>query len=212
MEWIDISVPLDERLPSWPGDARFQRVLANSIAHGAVANLSVLSMSAHAATHVDAPLHFRRDGRTVDAISLDVLCGPCRVVDCGEAEVIDADTVRGIAPRRGERVLLKTSNSLLWERAEFQRDSVGLNVAGARAFRDAGIALLGIDYLSVASFRQGGIKVHNILLGADMPLIEGLNLSHVRAGVYELICAPLRLAGAEGAPARAFLRGIGATP
>jgi arylformamidase len=210
VEWIDISVPLSERLPAWPGDPGFERVLASSIAAGDSVNLSTLRMSAHAGTHVDAPLHFRRDGQPIDAIPLDVLCGPCRVADCGDAEVVDAGVVARIAPCPGERILLRTRNSHLWARPEFQRDSVGLNVAAARAFREAGVALLGIDYLSMASFRQGGIKVHHILLGAGIPLIEGLDLSGVAQCTYDLICAPLLLAGADGAPARAFIRRRGA--
>ncbi len=155
---------------------------------------------------MDAPFHFLTDGRTVDALPPDLLCGPCRVVDCGDAEWITRELVESFALQGTERVLFKTTNSALWGDPTFHEDAVGFDPGGAKAVRDAGARLAGVDYLSVGSFRKHGIKVHHTLLGADMVLIEGLDLSRVEPGEYELLCAPLLLVGAEGAPARVFLR------
>ncbi len=206
MAWIDNSVPLGERLPVWPGDPAYRRELVFSIAAGEVANLSRLELGAHAGTHVDAPYHFVDDGRTVEKLSLDVLCGPCRVVDCGDAEWITRELIESFALRRSERVLFKTTNSSLWGDPIFHEDAVAFDRGGAEALRDARVRLVGIDYLSVGSFRKDGVEVHRTLLGADIVLLEGLDLSRVEAGEYELVCAPLLLVGAEGAPARALLR------
>jgi arylformamidase len=205
MDWLDITVPLADTTPAWPGDPRFEREFIHSIARGDETYHSVLRMSAHNGTHVDAPLHFIADGRTLEMIPASVLCGPCLVVDCGDAEWITADIVASASLVHGDRVLFKTRNSSLWGDPHFAEDAVGFDRGGAKALRDAGVALVGIDYLSVGSFRKYGIEVHHILLGAGIALLEGVNLSGVKPGRYELVCAPLLIPGAEAAPARVFL-------
>lgn len=205
MRIIDISVPLDQTTPSWPGDPPFERTLVAALQAGQPLNLSHISLSAHAGTHVDAPLHFVEDGAGVDSIPPSLLCGACRVVDCGNAERIDEELVARFAPQPGERLLFRTTNSSLWAERAFRRDSVGLTVPAAKALRACSVALIGIDYLSVCAFRGPGIRVHHILLRAGIVILEGLNLSSAPAGHYKLICAPLLIAGADGAPARALL-------
>lgn len=175
------------------------------MADGAACNASTLTMCAHNGTHLDAPLHFVKDGAAIESISAETLCGPCRVVDAGDARWITQALVEAWAPRPGERLLLRTRNSALWGHSEFARDAVGLDPGGARALRDAGVALIGIDYLSVGSFAKHGVVVHHILLGAGIPLLEGLDLREAPAGEYQLVAAPLLIPGADGAPARAFL-------
>ncbi len=206
MAWIDITVPLDDNLPVWPGDPAPQRELVSSMAQGAVCNVTRLALCAHNGTHIDAPFHFIADGATVETIPPDLLCGPCRVVECGEAEWITRALVESFSLEPGTRVLFRTRNSRRWGQPTFAEDAVGFDPAGARAVRDAGVALVGIDYLSVGSFREHGITVHHTLLAAGIPLLEGLDLTHAPAGDYELFCAPLLLPGADGAPARVFLR------
>lgn len=173
---------------------------------GAGSNLSLLSMGAHTGTHVDAPLHFIQDGRSIDQVALDVLCGPCRVVDCGDADWITGDLVRSLGLVDGDRVLFRTKNSDLWGDPEFQEDAVAFDPSGAMAISELMIRLVGIDYLSAGSYRQWGAEVHRILLGAGIPIIESLDLSRVEPGRYELVCAPLLIQGAEGAPARVMIR------
>jgi arylformamidase len=206
MAWIDITVPLDDNLPVWPGDPAPERGLVSSMADGAVCNVTRLSLCAHNGTHVDAPFHFIADGRTIETITPDLLCGRCRVVDCGDADWITRDVVTGFGLAPSSRVLFRTRNSRLWGSPEFAKDAVGFDPGGAKAVVQAGVSLVGIDYLSVGNFHKHGIKVHHTLLGAGIPLIEGLNLREAPAGEYELFCAPLLLPGADGAPARVFLR------
>jgi arylformamidase len=176
------------------------------VADGDASTLSVLNISLHCGTHVDAPLHFIKDGRTIDQVPLDAVLGPCRVVDCGDADWITEDLVRSFDLHEGERVLFKTRNSGLWGDPQFCETAAGFDRHGARAVRDAGLRLVGIDYLSVGSYRKWGIEVHHAILGADIPIIESINLTGVEPGDYELFCAPLLVPGAEAAPARVLIR------
>jgi arylformamidase len=160
-----------------------------SIADGDGYNLSRLDFGAHTGTHVDAPVHFIDGASAAESLPLEVLIGPCVVVE-------------GIqAPDGAERVLFKTTNSELWARDTFAEDFESLDAAMAQALVDKGVRLVGIDYLSI-----GDEEAHRILLGAGVVSVEGLDLRGVEPGAYELICAPLKLVGCDGAPARVFLR------
>ena len=188
-ELFDISVPIRPGMVTYPGDPPVQLERVRSIAGGDGYNLSRLDFGVHSGTHVDAPAHFVEGGATAESLPLDILLGPCRVVE-------------GIqVPDGVERVLFKTSNSGLWERETFADEFESLDGATAQALVSAGVRLVGIDYLSI-----GDEEAHEILLGAGVVSIEGLDLRRVDPGEYELICAPLKLVGADGAPARVFLR------
>jgi arylformamidase len=188
---IDVSVPVRPGMITYPGDpvVRLERV--SSIADGDVLNLSRLDLGVHSGTHVDAPLHFVDGGASVETLALDVVVGPCVVV-----EGLDPTAV----PAGAERVLFKTPNGRLWERDEFSEDFVALDGGTARALVERGVRLVGIDYLSI-----GDEEAHRILLGAGVVAVEGLDLREVEPGEYGLVCAPLKLEGAEGAPARVLL-------
>jgi arylformamidase len=188
---IDVSVPVRPGMITYPGDPEVRLERVSSIADGEVANLSRLDLGVHSGTHVDAPLHFVDGGASVETLPLDVLVGPCVVVDGLDAAAV---------PRGAERVLFKTPNSRLWERDEFSEDFVALDGAAARALVERGVRLVGIDYLSI-----GDEEAHRALLGAGVVAIEGLDLREVDPGEYRLVCAPLKLEGAEGAPARVLL-------
>ena len=191
MRIIDVSVPVRPGMITYPGDPEVRLERVSSIADGDGVNLSRLDLGVHSGTHVDAPLHFLDGGRSVETLPLDVLVGPCVVVDG-----LDPTAV----PAGAERVLFKTPNSRLWERDEFSEDFVGLDGEAARALVAGGLRLVGIDYLSI-----GDEEAHRILLGAGVVAVEGLDLREAEPGEYRLICAPLKLEGAEGAPARVLL-------
>jgi arylformamidase len=199
MRIIDISVPIRTGMITYPGDPTVKLERWSSIADGAVANVSRLDFGVHSGTHVDAPLHFIEGAPGADQLPLEPLIGPARVVDATSAEVLDAATLAALGVS-GERVLFKTGNSELWAQDSFAEGSVSLREDGARLLIERGVRLVGIDYLSV-----GDEAAHHALLGAGIVAVEGLDLRGVEPREYELICAPLKLVGSDGAPARALL-------
>lgn len=211
-DWIDISVTLSDGMVHWPGDppAVIRRV--QGLEAGAPVNLTHIDLCAHTGTHVDAPLHFVEGGQGVDEMPLDVGIGSCRVVEVLDREIVGADDLRSFDPRPGERLLIKTRNSRRrWEREPFDPRFVHLRESAAEFLAGRGIRTLGVDYLSVGGYEGDGTQTHSTLLRAGVWIIEGLNLGAVSPGEYELVCLPLRLLGADGAPARAVLRARGST-
>jgi arylformamidase len=189
-------------MPIYEGDPGVEITPAKSIERGDVANVSRLDMGAHTGTHVDAPVHFIPGAPGASELPLDPFIGPCVVADAtGAVGDIDAGFIGGLdLPPAGGRVLLKTPNSRLWERDSFTFDFVRLNVDGANALIERGVRLVGIDYLSL-----GDPAVHMALLERGIGVIEGLDLRQVQPGGYLLVCLPLKIAGSDGAPARAVL-------
>lgn len=205
---IDISLPLSAHLPIWPGSPGVQIKALKRLDMGDDANVSQLTCDVHAGTHVDAPFHFLNDGLKVEDLSFKALLGPALVVDLGEAKVIDAALLeQHPIPNDAKRILFKTRNSKLWEQrvSEFQPTFTALDTTAARWLVSRSVALVGIDYLSIQLY-EGERETHEALLASNVVILEGLNLSKVEPGLYELICLPLLLQGAEGAPARAVLR------
>lgn len=203
MPLIDVSVPIRPRMPIWPGNAGVETELTDAIARGDEANVTAVRLGAHTGTHVDAPRHFLADGATAEAIDPAVLVGEAVVADLTAAGRLDAAAIEGLElPGGVDRLLLKTSNSELWADAAFHPDHLRLDASGARAVLDLGVALVGIDYLSI-----GDEAAHRLLLGAGVVPLEGLDLRGVAPGRYRLICTALRLVGSDGAPARALLDG-----
>jgi arylformamidase len=172
----------------------------SSIAGGAVANLSRLDFGVHSGTHVDAPVHFVEGAPAAESLPLDVLIGAAQVVDATAVErQLDEPTLAAL-DLRGDRILFKTRNSQLWSREEFADDFVSLTADGAALLLTRGVRLVGIDYLSI-----GDEAAHLALLRAGVVTIEGLDLRQVEPGDYQLVCAPLKLVGSDGAPARVLL-------
>jgi arylformamidase len=204
--WIDVSVPVRSGMMHWPDNPPIELVRTMDMARGDPATTSRLSLGVHTGTHVDAPVHFLADGAGVDAVPLDQLLGEARVVDVGEAPSIGAAQLRTVDPRPGERLLFKTRNSArCWKADRFLPDFVYLSLEGAALLAERRVRTVGIDYLSIAGMEEG-VPTHRALLEQGICIIEGLDLSSVHPGSYELICLPLRLAGADGAPARVLLR------
>lgn len=210
MQLIDISIGLSPDLPVWPGDPPLVLERTSSMEAGEAANVSRLEAGVHVGTHVDAPLHFIRNGKPVEELSLEILVGAARVVSLPETAVIDAASLREAAvPQGTERLLIKTRNGRLWssEVESFQKDFVAVDESGAHWLVDRGVKLVGVDYLSVAPW-DAPVPTHKVLLEAGVVIVEGLDLRGVEPGSYELYCLPLKLLGSDGAPARAVLRRI----
>jgi arylformamidase len=205
---FDISVPISSDLPNYSGDPPFQIELWESMAAGAIADVRSLAMGVHTGTHIDAPAHFIPGGATVDQLSLEDCTGPCQVVDLRDIEspLIERAQLEGLIEPGVTRLLLHTRNSTLWRKREFDASFTALGKSGAELLIERGTRLIGIDYLSIAPF-DDPVTVHRLLLGAGIVILEGLNLAAVPAGRYSLTCLPIKLAGAEGAPARAILTG-----
>ena len=208
MTIYDISLTISPNLPTWPGDPGLQLELIESMDKGAHANVTHLSAAVHLGTHVDAPHHFLNDGRTVEQLPLDVLVGPCYVTQLPDgveditAEVLDRSEITS----EMKRVLFGTRNSHYWAKGEssFQTDFVGITEDGAEWLVERGVQLVGVDYLSVAPYGES-VPTHTVLLKAGVVVVEGLNLSKIVRGFYDLYCLPLKIAGSDGAPARAIL-------
>ena len=205
--WIDISVPIRSAMVHWPGDPPISIKRVEDIEKGDTANLSAISMGAHSGTHVDAPIHFLKQGQGIDNIPIDTLVGRARVIEIRDPELIKPEELVGLGIRGGERILFKTENSShVWQKDEFVEDFVFISDAAADFLVDRGVRLIGIDYLSVGSFKHGGSYVHKTLLSGGIWIIEGLNLSNVTPGKYDFVCLPLRIVAGDGAPARAIIR------
>jgi arylformamidase len=207
MSWIDISVPLREGVITWQGDPPFRAPRPRTIAGGDHCNVTQLAMGAHAGTHIDAPIHFIDGAAGVEQTPLDVVMGPAWVVDATTVRgAIDGEVLRRLdIPDRETRILFKTTNGSLWSREEFDRNFVAVTADAAAVIVHRGVRLVGIDYLSVAPF-GASVPTHTALLGAGVVVLEGLDLSSVDPGPYDLICLPLRIVGSDGGPARALLR------
>ena len=208
MTIYDISLTISPTLPIWPGDPVLKIEKFESMDKGAHNNVSRISAGVHLGTHVDAPYHFINDGRTVEQLPLDVLTGPCYVVQLPDGvEAITAKVLEQTEINSEmKRVLFGTRNSHLWARgeAEFQTDFVAITEDGAEWLVERGVQLVGVDYLSVAPYGDS-VPTHTVLLEAGVVVVEGLNLSNVMRGFYDLYCLPLKIAGCDGAPARAIL-------
>jgi len=209
MEWIDISVPLRSGMVHWPGDPVVKINRVRDAEKGDRNTLSEMCMGAHSGTHMDAPLHFVRGGAGIDQFPLDVAMGRARVIEIGDVESIIPEELELYDIRQGERILFKTKNSShVWQKDEFVEDFVHISIEAAMLLTERGVSLVGVDYLSVGGYKRDGSEVHATLLGAGIWLIEGLDLSRVSAGEYELVCLPLRIVNGDGAPARAVVRPV----
>ena len=211
MKTYDISLTITPNMAVWPGDPKPMLERVTKIEDGRNANGSNMSMSVHTGTHVDAPYHFLQDGSTVEKMPLKILIGRAYVIHLSDdVDVItSAELEAAEIPPRTRRVLIRTRNSKYWskEPGKFQEDFVGVDAAAAEYLVKRGVKLIGIDYLSVAPYKNSK-PTHITLLKAGVVIVEGLNLSQVPHGRYNLICLPLKLEGRDGSPARAVLIGV----
>jgi arylformamidase len=206
MKLIDVTVPLDASLPVYPGNTPFTLEAIKQISRGDSSNVSTLHMSAHSGTHVDAPRHFFDDKPGAEALPLELMLGRTRVVEISSRSGIGAEQLAELDLSDDVRILFKTSNSKLWASRDFHTDYIGVTTSGAEHLIAHGVKVVGVDYLSVEEFKKPGAPAHHVLLGGGAIVIEGLNLRDVEPGVYDMLCLPLRVVGADGAPARVVLR------
>jgi len=211
MKTYDISLTVFPGMTVWPDDPQVVLERISKLEEGRNSNGSRMAMSVHTGTHVDAPYHFLKDGSTVEKMPLKVLIGRAYVIHLSDdvdlitpKELEDAEI-----PPRTRRVLIRTRNSKIWQKdlRTFHKDYVGISGEGAEYLVKRGVKLIGVDYLSVAPFKNTR-PTHLALLKAGVVIVEGLNLSQVSHGRYNLICLPLKLEGSDGAPARAVLIGV----
>ena len=207
----DISLPVTKDSVVWPGDPEVTIRQMSSIAQGDPYNVSQIRISVHTGTHIDAPLHFLKDGKSIGEIPIDQLIGPVLVMDLGEdvdviSQSVLADHPKIEALKTISKVLFKTRNSRMWQKwgNRFNPDYVALDSSGAQYLSNFDLDLIGVDYLSVAAYNDETVP-HQVLLERETVLLEGINLAEVPAGTYTLYCLPVNLTECEGAPARAIL-------
>lgn len=211
MRIYDVTLTISPELVVWPGDPDVVAERVQKLEDGDIANVTRIAMSAHTGTHVDAPFHFLAKGKTVENLSLKLLTGRAYVVHIPDADLITKEVIEeaGIPPRT-RRVLFKTRNSKHWAKKNhkaFNTNFVALAPDAAETLIQRGVKLVGVDYLSVAPFEEP-VETHTVLLKAGVVIVEGLDLSQVDPGRYNFYCLPLKIAGADGAPARALLMGV----
>ncbi len=204
--WIDVTRPITDEMPVWPGDPGPDIVQTLSMEDGDICNLSKVVMSVHTGTHMDAPRHFIPDGVSMNGLPLDAVIGEARVVQINDPVAVrPAELPADLAA--GERILFRTRNSAeLWARPGFQEDFVYISNEAAQVLASRGVRTVGIDYLSIGGFHKDMVETHETILGAGIWVIEGLDLSQIEPGRYDMVCLPLKLAGVEGSPARVALR------
>ena len=209
MSIFDISLTISPKLPVWPGDPAIRFHQLSDMDKGDTCNVTHISMSVHAGTHVDAPHHFMNNNHTVEDLDLNILTGQAYLVEFPhQVDEISFEILDGASiPVGVERLLIKTRNSEIWNRGEkeFYEEFVAINNDGADWLVQKGIKLVGVDYLSVAPFGDSE-PTHRTLLASGVIALEGLNLSQVSAGYYDLYCLPLKLSNSDGAPARVILK------
>ena len=206
-DWIDVSVPLHSGMVHWPDNPSVRIEYMLHMSRGDICNVSTLSMGSHTGTHMDAPFHFLPQGKGLQEMPFHAAIGRARVIEIRDPESIKPGELQLHNIRQGERLLFKTKNSThCWKTDTFVEDFVYISQEAARYLASVGVQTVGIDYLSVGGYTKDGVETHRALLEADIWIIEGLDLSQVEPGMYELICLPLRIDGSDGAPARAILR------
>ena len=211
MHTYDVTLTISPDMLVWPGDPSVDLKLVSKISDGANANVSHIKMGVHTGTHVDAPFHFLDNGKTIEEIPLSILVGRAYVLHLpNSVRMITAEILQNAnIPPRTRRVLMRTRNSTLWgkKNLSFQEDFVAIDEEASEYLVNRGVKLVGVDYLSVAPFKNSG-PTHRILLSAGVVIVEGLDLSKVSQGRYNFHCLPLKLAGSDGAPARVILTGV----
>jgi arylformamidase len=205
MKLYDISLTLSPQCIRWVTSQPMELIERKRTSRGDTNNSSSIHASAHAGTHVDAPFHFVPEGQTIESLPLDLFIGPARVCAVDAGTHITAADVAAAGVEGESRVLFKTRNSSLLRKGVYDPSFAAFSVDAARALAQAGVKLVGLDYLSAAKADEQ-VPVHRAFLDHGVILLEGVDLSDVPPGRYELICPPVKLGGSDGAPCRAILR------
>lgn len=205
MKIYDISLTLSPESIRWVTAQPLELIERKRMSRGDTNNSSSVHTSVHAGTHVDAPFHFLPDGITIESLPLETFIGPAKVCAVEPGTHITAADVAKAELQGETRVLFKTRNSTLLKKGVYDASFAPFSVDGAQALADLGLKLVGLDYLSAAAANEQ-VPVHRAFLERGVILLEGVDLSEVPPGRYELFCPPVKLAGSDGAPCRAVLR------
>ncbi len=203
---LDISPLISADTPVWPGDVSLTQTWQCRIADGSNIDLSSVQTTVHIGAHADAPSHFHKDGATIDEVDLDAYCGLCQVIEIPTHAAITWAAVESKLKSNIERVLFKTSSFV--HNKPFNEVFAYFDPALIHALGVRGVKLIGIDTPSVDVFDSKDLLAHQELYRWSIRNLEGLDLSQVTEGEYELIALPLRLKGFDGSPVRAILRQI----
>jgi arylformamidase len=204
-EWVDVTIPMGTGMTIWPGDPLFNFDPVARIASGSTCNLTLMTLSTHTGTHCDAPWHFDDGGKKLDELDPSVFFGRALLIDLRNVETIRAADLP--AAPLPPRVLFRTRNSDVPANAPFDTRFVAVEADAAARLVADGVRMVGVDGLSVAPYKRSD-ETHRILLGAGVFVVEGLRLERFEAGECECVVLPMRLTGADGAPCRAFMRGM----
>ena len=208
-EWIDISLTIHPGMPYWPDNPAVSVEPSQCLAHGDVCNVSKMTIGTHTGTHVDGINHFIKGGMGVDQMPLDATIGKARVIKIKDPQQIKVEEIEPYNIQAGERILFKTKNSNGALQADkFVEDFVHISTAAAKYLAEKKVRTVGVDYLSVGGYQGNVVDVHHALLGSGIWAIEGLDLSQVEPGEYELVCLPIKLKDGDGGLARAILKPI----
>ena len=206
MKIHDISRPVNSSIGVWPGDTPFNFSFVAKIAEGSSVNVGRVEMSVHTGSHIDAPLHFDDDGIDAASVPLECYLGPCVVADVRPSArgILPGDLPEGL----GEAVA--SCGRLLLRSYTERPDSFDEHMAHATPeladwLKEQGAVLLGIDTDSMDAFESKELLAHRQLNRNGIAILEGIDLSQVEPGEYELIALPLRIEGADGSPVRAVL-------
>jgi arylformamidase len=199
---IDITRALVPNHPVWPGDDPFTLKPTGSIAEGDPVNTTTVTLPVHLGTHVDAPYHYAQEGERLAEVALERWCGEALVIDASAAaEAVTPAVLEGL--ELPARVLLYTGQPAHWD--AFPEGFTPLTTELIAALAERGVKVVGTDCPSVDALGSESLPVHQACFDHDVLIIEGLNLAEVKPGRYRLLCLPLHLPEADGAPARAIL-------
>jgi arylformamidase len=210
-EWTDISYPLSKDMIHWPTSPIYPHIEpVKDPSKGDKVTMFQININVHNGTHIDAPLHFIADGIPIDKMPLDTMIGEARIIEILDNESIKPEELEEHNIQPGERILFKTRNSSLYELNEFVEDYVYISTEAAHFLKDRKVSVVGIDYFAVGSIKnlENLFEVHQTLLSSNIWIVEGLNLSSIKPGRFELICLPLKILSSDASPARAIIRPI----
>jgi arylformamidase len=207
LSWQDVTATLNEDLAVWPDDPPLRLRRVSSMDEGEEANLTVIESTLHLGTHIDAPMHYVKDGAGIEAMPVDLMVGSVQVIEIDNPDHIAVADLRPYDLQGVQRIFFKTTNSRgRWPSQQFDERYVGVSPEAARYLVEHDVRVVGLDYLSIGPFdEEANGATHRTLLGAEVWVIEGLDLRHIEPGTYQMIALPLKIAGVDGAPARVLL-------
>lgn len=204
-EIYDITMTINAGMIVYPGDSKVCIEEVVQISKGDNCNVSSLSFGSHTGTHVDVPKHFIDEGKTLEEVTPDRFMGKAKVLDMQNKVSIKRKDLINKNIEKGDFILFKTDNSKHLKSDEFNKDFIYLTEDGAKYLAEKEIGLVGIDYLSIEDYYATESNVHLTLLGNDIIILEGINLTDVKEGEYQLIALPLKIKEGNGSPVRAIL-------